>query len=474
MLGVNFCVQILLARIIAPENFGIIATVAILLQILSVLVEGGLGAALVQRREITRTDISTAFYLNVAISLIVMAGLIIWAPEIAEYFREPLLTEVLPILAVVLCVAAAGQAQMQMLIKNLDFKKLAWISFPATLISSGIAISTALLGYEIWALVLLRLSYEIMSTSLLWLFCPRDICPNFRFSLNSLRKLAGLSFGILGSNLIMRITRNLIDLIIARVFGAQQLAFYNRARFFQKAPTEPMVGILNRVLFPVFSEIQDDNARIRQSLRNGIPMLMFFISPVMFFLIASAPALVIVLLTEKWLPTAEYLRVVPLFGITFSLAAIKSNVIRAKGNGQLIFVLSLIRNGISIGVLSLTWQYGIMAMIVGQLACYIVNMLINDFWTARYIQYPMFLQIWDWIFYVLLGAGCAGLAWGVEQLPLDSALLVLGMQALIFTSTYVGICLLSKARGLTDGLQMLSNLAGVGNQFLSKSKTKTA
>ena len=199
VLGVNFFVQILLARVIAPENFGIVATVAILLQILSVLVEGGLGTALVQRQQITRTDISTAFYMNLCISLTVMIGLILGAPSIAAYFREPALEEILPVLALVLCISAAGQAQLQMLIKRLDFQKLTWISFPSTIASSIIAIALALYGFEIWSLVMLRLSYQICSTSLLWLTCPREICPNFHFSFTSLHKLAGLSLGVLGT-----------------------------------------------------------------------------------------------------------------------------------------------------------------------------------------------------------------------------------------------------------------------------------
>ena len=454
VLGVSFVVQIVLMRLIAPENFGVIATVIILLQILSVIIEGGFGPALIQRKDISRTDISTAFYLNVGLSLAVMVGLILGAPTIAAYFKQPELEQILPLLALTLCFSAGGQAQLQMLMKGLKFKKLAWISLPATLISSAIAIAMAYKGFEIWALVFLRLSYELITTCLVWLTCPVEIRPNFRFSFRSFHKLSGLSMGILGSNLLMRVTRNLIDLIIARVFGAEQLAYYNRARFFQKAPTEPVVGILNRVLFPVFSEIQDDNAKIRQSLRNGVPMLMFFISPIMFFLIASAPALIVVLLTKTWLPTAEYLRIVPLFGITFSLAAIKSNVIRAKGNGRLIFILSLFRNALSIAMLYFTWQHGIMAMIIGQAICYLINMFLNDFWTSRYIQYPMLSQIWDWLFYVTLGACSALAAYTIELLQFESALLVLSMQTLVFSGMYLTVCGVTRAQGMSRSIEL--------------------
>lgn len=406
VLGVNFIVQIVLARLIAPEYFGIIATTTILLQISTVIVDGGLGAALIQRKEINRTDISTVFYINLSIAVIVLLTAFLFSSNIANYFREPALENVVPALAVGLIFTAVGKTQMDMLIKELQFQKVARISFPSTLVGGAIGLVMAYGGFNVWALVAQRLTTQGLNSVLLWSMCPARIQPNFKFSNASFKKLAGFSMGILGNSIIMQITRNLIGLIVARVFGAEDLAYYNRARFFQKAPTEPLLALLNRVLFPVFSEVQDDNEKIRNALRRGIPMLMFVVAPIMFVMIATSETMILAVLGEAWLPTASYLQVVPLIGITFALSAVKSTIIRAKGDGRLIFILSIVRNGLSILVLSFTWQYGIMAMVIGQIIVYVINMIINDVFTYRYIDYKLTEQWSDWFAYILVAALC--------------------------------------------------------------------
>lgn len=448
VMGVAAVVELILANLIAPEYFGVIATVAILISILAVFVDGGFGAALVQRKNVSRTDISTVFYFNVFTAFLILGCLWFSADWFAAYFNDPLLGQVIPWLAVGICLSAFGQAQNQMMVKQLKFRELAWISFPSIVLSGILGVGMAMVGFEIWALVVLRLSRQGILSVLLWVTCPKEIQPNFRFSFQSLKRFAGLSMGIMGNTFVARLTRNLIGLVTMKVFGASELAYYNQSRFFQKTPTEPLVGVLNRVLFPVFSEIQDDNKKIKSSLRQGIPLMIFFVAPMMFFMIASARPLVLVLLNDSWLDTVSYLRIVPVIGITFSLAAIKSNVIRAKGNGKLIFVLSLIRNGLSIATICFTWQYGIMAMIVAQIVCYFINMTINDYFTRDYIGYSFTEQWSDWIPIVVIGGVSALPAYLVDYLTQESDLLILALQAIVFVVVYLTLCTAFKTSGL--------------------------
>ena len=453
MQGTSALVQLILANLILPEFFGVIATVAILLVILGALVDGGFGAALVQRQNITRTDISTVFYFNVATSLMIFVIMCFSSGSLAGYFKEPLLESVIPWLAFGVVLASVGQTQMQMLTKQLDFKGLALLSFPATLIGGTVGVVMALAGMNVWALVGMRLVNHACFSAGLWWKCPRELQPNFQFSFASLKRLSGLSLGILGSSLLAKITRNLIGLITMKVFGSAQMAFYTQARFFQKTPTEPLASILNRVLFPVFSEIQGDNEKIKRSLRRGIPILMFVVAPVMFFLIGAAKPLILVLLNDNWLPTVSYLRIVPVIGITFSLAAIKNNVIRSKGDGLLIFILSLARNSLSIIALYFSWSYGVMAMIIAQIVVYVFNMFLNDFFTSRYVGYTMYQQVCDWMPYVLVAAICAGVCWAAEAV-IDNNWLLLTVQTVLFASLYLLICVKLRLQGFQSGWEI--------------------
>ena len=436
-------IQLLLARMIAPEYFGVVATALIVLNIMKVMIDGGFGAALVQRKNITRTDVSTVFYLNVVISVLCFAGLALLSQPLALYFEQPDLRWIIPSLSLTLLFASLGQAQAQMLIKQLKFKLMAKITFPAVVFGGLTGILLAICGANIWALIGQQLAQSGLRSALLWWFTPRELQPNFKISFESFRRLSGFSFGVLGNELLRCVTQNLVGLIIAKSFGAEDLAFYNRARFFQRSPTQPLVGLLNRVLFPVFSEIQDDKKKICSALRTGIPLAIGCVAPLMFWLMASAEPLIIVTLTEVWSESIQYLRVVPLMGITLVLSGIKSNVIRSQGDGQLIFLLSLFRNTVIIGGLLITWRFGIMAMIVGQVICFLLNMLVNDFFTQRYTGYSMREQWADWAPYVGLSAIVGLASMSIYWANLKSDLLTLIVQTVAFVLLYLLGCRLA-------------------------------
>ena len=421
---------------IAPEEWGIIATAMIVLSILGVIIDGGFGAALIQRKQISRTDVSTVMYMNVALACIGFFFLLVAAKPIAVYFNQPDLTWIIPTLSITLLVASFGQSQSQMLSKGLHFKLLAKLTIPSILSGGLVGITMACFGFKAGALIGQQITINCVRTILLWVVCPRELQPNFGFSFSSFKKLAGFSFGVLGNSLLHRGTQNMTGLIVAKSFGAADLGFYNRARFFQQAPTTPLLRLLNRVLFPVFSEIQDDKTRLKSALRTGIPIAIGCVAPLMFWLIATAEPLILVVLTDVWSESTQYLRVVPLMGITLLLSGIKSNVIRSQGDGRLIFLLSLYRNAIILIGLLITWRFGIMAMIVGQVVCYCMNMIVNDYFTQRYTGYTMVEQWMDWTPYILLSCFSALLALPIAWTSISSSLVVLILQSLVFALAY--------------------------------------
>ena len=412
----------------------------IVLNILSVFVDAGFGAALIQRKNISRTDISTVFYLNVGIAIAVVAFLIGTRQAIADYFAEPELVWVVPALSLSLLAASFGQAQSQMLTKTLNFKLLTQLSFPSILLGGTVGVAMAWFGANIWALIAQQVTANGVRSLLLWQKCPKEIRPDFNFSFNSLKKLIGFSSGVFGGALLRRITQNLAGLIIAKSFGSEDLAFYDRARLFQKSTTTPLVGMINRVLFPVFSEIHDDKPRMKSALRSGVPLAIGCTAPLMFWMMATAEHLVVVALGDAWRQSIQYLRIVPIMGITLVLSGIKANVVRSQGNGKLVFFLSIFRNSLVIVGLLLTWQFGIMAMIVGQIVCFLINMFVNEFFTFRYTGYTMVEQWRDWLPSVLLSIAAAIISLTVYFASIESHFLNLIIQSVVFAIAYLLSC----------------------------------
>lgn len=412
----------------------------IVLNVMSVFIDAGFGAALIQRKKINRTDISTVFYFNVGIAVAVVAFLISTRQFIANYFEESELAWVIPALSLSMLAASFGQTQVQMLSKTLNFRLLTQLSLPSIVLGGATGIVMALLGTNIWALIAQQITTNGVRSFLLWRSCPEEIQPDFSFSFESVKKLVGYSSGVFGGALFQRITQNLAGLIIAKSFGSEDLAFYDRARLFQKSSTMPLVGMINRVLFPVFSEIQDDKPRIKSALRSGVPLAIGCAAPLMFWMMATAEHLVVVTVTDVWRDSIQYLRIVPIMGLTLVLSGIKANVIRSQGSGKLIFSLNLYRNSLIIVGLVLTWQFGIMAMVVGQVVCFVLNMIVNDYFTFRYTGYTMTEQWRDWLPTVLVSLAAAGVSLAIYFLAIESHLVNLLIQTIIFSAAYLLGC----------------------------------
>ena len=444
---IGFTVNIILARLLLPAEFGVVATVAVILVLAAVITDGGMGSAIVQSHQIERKDISTVFFMNLAIALVIFAGLTWSSPRIADYFGEPVLKYVLPALALGIVISALGQTQIQMLQKNMEFSRLMKISLPGTVFGGGLGIAMALLGMGVWSLVGQRLAQTLVFTSLVWKICNPEWRPRAEFSFGSLKKLSGFSLARLTTTFIHQLTRNLQPLIIAKSYSMVDLAFYNRAESFQKQPCLAVTSSLNRVMFPVFAQIQHDNTKIRTALRRGIPILAFLIVPAMFWLIAVAEPLIRVLLTDKWIDSVPYLQIFPLLGISYCISAVKLNVINGKGLSKLVLILGIVKPLLQISVLLVTWRYGITAMLIGQIAVSWFNLFLNELVVSRVIGFSLWSQWWDWFPYVFTSLfACLVASW--IHLP-DTILPIftLSLRTLIFGVMYLLLFFLLKLPG---------------------------
>lgn len=408
--GLAFGIQILLARLIDPTEFGLLALLSIFLVFAQLIIDGGFSEAIVQKKELSPLDVSTAFYFNVTASLALYAVLFLSAPWIAGFYEEPRLTLLLRVLGVNVLIKSLGQIQNSLLVRNLDFQRLFKISTPSIVLGGIVGIVMALNGFEVWALVASQIVSVTISTVMFWVSSDSSLRPGWQFSFASLRALWRFGLGVLGASLLYQGVQNAYGLVIAKMFPMSQLAYYNRARSFQQLPSQTLTSVLNRVLFPTFSVIQDDNPRIVRALRRGIPIMALFLFPAMALLICNAREIVVILLTEKWLPAAEYLFWFPVVGAIYPWAAIVVSVVKAKGYGNLVFLTSLLKNGMALGILIFTLPHGVLAVVIGQVANAIAaHLLINVPMLSWIAGYSVRQQVAD-VAWLLLAASSAAAA----------------------------------------------------------------
>ncbi len=481
--GLTFGIQILLARLIDPSEFGLLALLTIFIMFSQTIIDGGFGQAIIQKKSISRPDTSTVFFFNLLISLVMYAVIFFGAPAIGNYFEEPRLVLLFRVLGLNLIINALGKTQHSLLIRGLEFRRLFKIRTPAIVLGGVIGIVMAIGGFEVWALVYSQITTALFSAFCFWYFSDRELWPRREFSFASFMSMGRFGIGLLGASLVNQIGQNMYGLVIGKAFSFEQLGFYNRARTFHRTPSSGLALVLNRVLFPVFSTIQDDNARICKALRKGIPIVAFVLFPLMAFLMCASDDIVVVLLTEKWLPSAAYMRWFPVVGMIFPIASVQLSVILAKGRSGLFFWMDVIKVMVSITVLLFTFRHGVLAVVIGQVAVSIfVNFLINLPVCHVVVGYKAKEQFADFLPYLI----CVGIA-AIPSVSVDfwaavdSHLILLILKGIIFSATYLAVCYFfgltalfetsSKARSMIRGLaktkpvlsKRLTNSEGDGN-----------
>ena len=447
--GLTFAIQILLARILGPEEFGPLAIAVIFLYLTEIFVDSGLGQALIQAKSINKTDIATVFFANMAISIVCFVALWFCAPMIADFYDEPIVSPVSRWVFFCLILSALGRAQLSLLTREMKFKKLFHIKTPAIVLSGIVSIAMALNDFGVWSLVVQIVSKMAIENALLWVFSDREHIPGMAFSFEALKRLGSFGLYLLGAQFLYKGSQHFYGLIVGKAFSVEQLALYNRANGFQKTPTGVLAQVFGRVLFPAFSKIQDDNSKIRDALRIGIPVLSFVVFPSMIVLMATSEPFILAILSEQWLQSADYLLVFPIVGMFYPMSAVGLTVIRSKGHSRAILILSIFKNTLALLILVLTVQYGVMAIVIGQAVVAVLGQIANTEALRRSINYSYHDQFADFAPYLLVGLISGSVVWPFKFLSLDATLVLL-IQLAVFSVIYLLICRTAKLQGLTE------------------------
>lgn len=412
--GIQFIFSILIARMLLPSDYGVIAMLGIFLAVSQSFIDSGFGTALVQKIDRTETDFSTVFYFNVLVACFFYGLLWIISPYIAAFYDIPLLESVTKAVALTLIFNALGGIQNAKLTIAIDFKTRAKISLMCTISTGIIGLIMAYKGYEVWALVTQNIANSVLNATLLWLFV-RWI-PQRTFSMQSFRQLFGFGSKLLASGLLDTIYNNIYPLVIGKFFSASTLGVYSRASSLAQYPSSNLTSVLQSVTFPVLSSIQNDEERLGNAYRRLLRMSVFIIFPLMIGLSAVADPFIRLVLTDKWEGAIYLLQIVCFSMMWYPVHAINLNLLQVKGRSDYFLKLEIIKKIIGVSMLCITVPMGIVAMCYGGICTSIICLGVNTHYTWKLIGYGFKRQMREMLPTLLHALVMGAIAWTVAQL----------------------------------------------------------
>lgn len=450
--GMGFLIGIVLARILLPADYGLIGMLGIFLSVANSFVESGFTQALIQKTDRTDVDFSTVFYSNLGVGTLFYAFLFIAAPWIASFYKVPLLDPLTKAMALLFVINSLSWVPRTRLMIDVDFKTQSKISIISVVLSGIIGIAMAYTGFGVWALVAQSLSAAASQVSLYWFFSRWK--PLLCFSKDSFRRLFGYGSRIMATGLLNTIYNNAYMMVIGRVFSPAEVGYYSRAQGLQSLPSTNVTNVLQRVTFPIFCTIQNDNARLIAAYRKLIRLASFVTFPLMFLLVSIARPLIIVLLTEKWLPAVDLFQILCFAGMWTPIHAINLNILEAKGRSDLFLRLEFWKKIYGIAVLFGTIPFGLRVMVAGQAFYSFTCLFINTYYTGKYFDYGVVQQIKDILSFLLL----AVLLSRITMFAIDviqSHVLQCFVGTLLYGGLYVGAARLFKLRELGEVMATL-------------------
>ncbi|WP_270833424.1 lipopolysaccharide biosynthesis protein [Bacteroides cellulosilyticus] len=410
--GITFLVGLVLARLLTPEEYGIMAMIAIFIAISNSIIDSGFSNALIRKTRIERVDYSTVFYFNLTVSILIYALLYLAAPTISVFFKEPVLLAVIRIIGWVLIINALAIIPRTQFVRNVDFKTQTKVSLISSISSGVIGIGMALGGMGVWSLVGQQLFRQFLNTLFLWVYSKWH--PVWEFSMKSFKELFGFGSKLLLSGLLDTIYKNIYYIVIGRFYTSAQLGQYTRAEQFNMIFSSNLTSVVQRVSYPVLSSIQEEPERLREAYRKVIKITMLITFACMLGLAAVAKPLILILIGEKWLPAVYFLQIICFSGILYPLHAINLNILQVKGRSDLFLKLEIIKKIIAVGPIVVGIAYGIEYMLWGSVLTSFIAYFLNSYYSANLINYPTGEQIKDILPTFLTSFVVAAFMWSVS------------------------------------------------------------
>ena len=421
--GVSFLVGIIWARLLTPEEYGVMAMVSIFIAISNSIIDSGFSSALIRKVKVKPIEYNTVFYFNLLISLLLYICLFFISPFIALFFREPILCEVMRVIGLILIINALSIIPYTIFVREINFKTQTIISLIASVGSGVIGVWMAFSGQGVWSLVGQQLGRQCLNTLFLWFFCHWK--PTVSFSMTAFKEMFGFGSKLLLSGLLDTIYKDIYYIVIGRCFSSSILGQYTRAKQFSMVFSTNLTTVVQRVSFPVLSSIQDDSIRLREAYRKVIKSTMLVSFACMLGLAAIAKPLLILLISDKWLPAVYFLQIVCFSNMLYPLHAINLNILKVKGRSDVFLKLEVIKKVLAIFPILVGVYLGIEMMLWGSVIISVISYFLNAYYSASLINYSVYEQLKDIFPSFIVSLGVGFLMWSISLLSISYYLMLI-------------------------------------------------
>lgn len=452
--GVTVIVEIVLARVLDPEIYGIVALVTVFTTILQVFVDSGLGTALVQKKEADQLDFSSVFFANIITCVVLYFLMFFSAPFISAFYGIPELTNITRVTSLIVIISGVKNVQQAYVSRHMLFKKFFFATLGGTIGAAIIGIWMAYHGYGVWALVAQLLFNQAVDTIILWVTVKWR--PNFQFSFDRLRSLFSYGWKLLASQLLETVYNDLRSLIIGKLYTESDLAYYNRGKMFPQFLTNNTNSAINSVLLPVMSQVQEDADKVKAMTRRAIKTSSYVIWPMMIGLAACAEPVVRIVLTDKWLPCVLFLRI---FCISFAFYPIHTanlNAIKALGRSDIYLKLEIWKKVVGMIILVSTMWFGVEIMAYSLLVTSFSGQILNTWPNKKLLKYGYLEQLKDIAPSIAMSLAMGLIIYPVQSIGINDVC-TLTIQIILGIGSYILFSKIFKIDSFTYLLDMIKS-----------------
>ena len=435
--GVTFIVGLILARLLSPEVYGLIGIVTIFTTVLLGVVDSGFSNAIIRKKEVSDEDYCTLFFFNLAVSFAMFLLLYVAAPWIASFFERPQLIELVRVMGLLLIFQALSIVQNTILSRRIDFKTKTKASFISALVSGVVGIVMAYMGYGVWSLVAQQLSRQIFYSGFLWFY--NHWWPHFIFSFSSLKYMWCFGWKLLLSSMLDNIWKELYQVVVGKFYNPATLGQYTRAKQYASLFSSNLTTIVQRVSYPVLSQVQDNKERMMVAYRKVIKITMFVTAITMISLGAVSEPLIYCLIGPQWNQAATFLPLICISMSLYPLHAINLNMLQVQGRTDIFLYLEFVKKIIAIGPICLGIFVSIYWMLIGTIITGIIFFSLNSYYTGKRLGYSSWMQLKDVAPSYGIGFLLAISVYFIKYLPLSNWI-ILPIQICVGVMVFFLVC----------------------------------
>lgn len=433
---VSFIVSIVLARLLLPEQYGVVSLVTVIISIFNVFLTGSFSTALIQKKDADETDFSSVFYFNIVFSLLLYGIVFLSAPLIASFYEYEQLVPVIRVMALSLIISSIQSVQRSRVSRDMQFGRFFWSTLGATIVSAVIGIFMAYKGFGVWALVGHTLAGSVLNTAILW-FTVRWR-PKRLFSFSRLRVLISFGWKVLLQNLLFTVYSDLRTLIIGKRYSTEDLAYYSKGRQFPNLLVNNINTAISSALLPAMSRMQDDRTMLRNTVRRFVRTGSYILMPMMAGLAVVAEPLVRLLLTEKWIACVPFIQLMCISHAFLPLQTANTQAVLASGRSDVTLITEIIKRGSNILIILITFRISVMAMVIGEVASSVISLTINTVVSWRLFGYGTLAQLWDMLPNICMSLVMGGCVYLITFISMP-ILLELLVQVIVGAALYLGL-----------------------------------